>query len=371
MTMPIVNKAAIQEQVERWNEHHPVGTAVSVRGRTEPKVTRTPAMMLFEQKAVIYLAGHNGYFDLDDVAAATVKVIPPAAAPIPAAPPPVSGWAAMFPGQGSQKAGMGAGLFEAFPDLIRAADEVLGYSIRELCLVDPEGALDQTKFTQPALYTVNALAYLRATAESGSKPGCVLGHSLGEYNALFAAGVFDFITGLRLVQKRGALMAEAQGGGMAAVIGLSAERVREILAEGGEEGIDLANLNSPTQVVISGRQEEILRVQERFEKAGARLYLPLKVSGAFHSRYMKEAQGEFRLFLDTFAFNSPAIAVISNVSGKPYEPGRIVASLAEQLTSPVRWTDSIRYLRAQGVEIFRELGPGTVLAGLLKKIPIE
>ena len=372
--MLLLDKPKIKAQVQKWNEAHAAGTRVVVKGRAETKTTRTAAMMLFDQKAVIYLEGHNGYFDLDDVAPAVENVrVEPAttAAPeLPAASAPAvqAGLACMFPGQGSQKTGMGAGLFEAFPDLTRTADQVLGYSIKDLCLSDATGRLDKTQFTQPALFVVNALSWLSEKQQDGLVPAFLLGHSLGEYNALFAAGVFDFETGLRLVQKRGALMAEAKAGGMAAVIGMTAERVRQVLDEGGLSSLDLANINAGTQIVISGPPDDLTRAEPLFEQAGSKMYIRLKVSGAFHSRYMKDAADAFTAFMRDFRFGVPATTVISNVEAKPYDPERIAGLLARQLTSPVRWNESINHLVGQKVETFREVGPGTVLGGLVRKI---
>ena len=274
----------------------------------------------------------------------------------------------IFPGQGSQKPGMGEGLFEQFPELTAAADAILGYSIRELCLQDTGQRLGQTQFTQPALYTVNALTYYQQLRAGGAGPDFTAGHSLGEYNALLAAGVFDFGTGLKLVQKRGALMAQAQGGGMAAVVGLTCEQVRATIDQQGLGQLDLANINTPNQIVVSGPRAEIQRAQGVFESAGAAMYVPLNVSGAFHSRYMAGFQGQFRSFLAGFIFSPPRIPVISNVEAKPCAPDQIARLLGDQLTNPVRWTESVIYLRRQGVEDFREIGPGKVLTGLVGKI---
>ena len=222
-------------------------------------------MLLFDRKPAIYLDGHNGYFDLGDVtpaAGASARVAETALAGDHARAAPVqSNLCFMLPGQGSQKKGMGEAFFDAFPDIVAIADSVLNYSIKDLCLHDAEGVLGQTQYTQPALYTVNALAYLSAVKERGGKPAFVLGHSVGEYSALFAAGMFDFETGLRLVQKRGALMAQARGGGMAAVIGMDAAGVRRVLRDGGLDTIDLANLNSPVQTVVAGPRADIDRAR--------------------------------------------------------------------------------------------------------------
>ena len=274
----------------------------------------------------------------------------------------------VFPGQGSQHKGMGAGLFQQFPELTAAADAELGYSVERLCLDDPQGQLTETAFTQPALYVVNALSCLNRIREVGQRPDFVAGHSLGEYNALFAAGAFDFITGLKLVRKRGELMNRATGGGMAAIMGLGVEQIRDVLQRSGFDTVDIANLNTPDQTVISGLQEDIQAVQSVFREAGARLFKPLKVGGAFHSRYMQAARDEFETFLDKSEFLPLQIPVISNVEAAPYEPGQIQENLCRQVTHSVRWTESVRYLLEQPNPEFEEIGPGNVLAGLIRKI---
>jgi malonyl CoA-acyl carrier protein transacylase len=274
----------------------------------------------------------------------------------------------LFPGQGSQKKGMGAGLFELFPAEVRAADHELGYSLAELCLEDPEGKLNQTEFTQPALYAVNALSRLKHINDTGIRPDFVAGHSLGEYNALLAAGAFDFLTGLRLVRRRGALMSQVRGGGMAAVVGLPVDAIRAVLAAPAFAGVDVANFNSPLQVVVSGPADQVAAAAPEFEKAGARIVVPLKVSAAFHSRHMSEASGMFAEFLAGFSFNPLQIPVIANVTARPCEPGRVAQNLARQINSPVLWTDSIRFLLTQPDPQFTEIGPGQVLTGLLRQI---
>jgi len=274
----------------------------------------------------------------------------------------------LFPGQGSQEKGMGAGLFEEFPEETAAADRLLGYSIQELCLEDPDRFLAQTQFTQPALYVVNGLTYMKRVKETGEAPDFVAGHSLGEYNALLAAGVFDFRTGLQLVQKRGELMSQATGGGMAAVVGLTAERIRGVLDQASFSSVDVANLNTPDQTVISGQERDIQAVKSVFEEAGARRFIPLKVSGAFHSRYMETARAAFERFLADFDFPLPQIPVISNLHARPYLPNQTQGNLCGQITHPVRWTESIQYLLQQPDPIFEELGPGKVLTRLTRKI---
>src|SRR5215471_12296563 len=197
----------------------------------------------------------------------------------------------VFPGQGSQKRGMGQGLFDETPQYAAVeedVDAILGYSLRKLCLEDADNRLKETQFTQPSLYVVNALHYYKAVSQ-GRYPAYLAGHSLGEYNALLAAGVFDFLTGLRLVKKRGELMAQAKNGGMGAVIGLSASLIVRVIKENGLASIDVANFNSPGQIVLSGPVEDIKRAGPIFEREGARMYMPLQLSAAFHSRYMADA----------------------------------------------------------------------------------
>ena len=277
----------------------------------------------------------------------------------------------VFPGQGSQKKGMGGSLFDEYQELTARASAILGYSVRELCLEDPNRQLAQTRYTQPALYVVNALTYLRRLNERGKGPDYVAGHSLGEYNALFVAGVFEFETGLELVKRRGELMALASGGAMAAVIGLRAERIEGILEESGLRSIRIANLNSPSQTVIAGTEADIGQARSIFEAAGVEAYIPLNVSGAFHTPQMDAAREEFREFLEGFEFSEPAIPVISNVHANPYGKALVKENLVEQITHPVRWTESIQYLRRRGEMEFEEIGPGTVLTRLIAQIQKE
>lgn len=272
----------------------------------------------------------------------------------------------VFPGQGSQTVGMGKELFDLYPELVKQADQILGYSIKELCLEDAQKNLNITSFTQPALFIVNALTYLKKVAEAGSPPDFLAGHSLGEYDALFAAGCFDFATGVKLVQKRGALMAKVQGGGMAAVIGLTKEAIIEVIRQ--FPAIDVANFNSPTQTVISGPQADIVNAKGAFEAAGAKLYVVLKVSGAFHSKYMQEAQKEFALFLEQFQLSQPTIPVIANYSAKPYTAETIKENITQQISNSVRWVETIQSLKQLADPVFEEVGPGNVLTKLIGQI---
>jgi trans-AT polyketide synthase/acyltransferase/oxidoreductase domain-containing protein len=277
----------------------------------------------------------------------------------------------LFAGQGSQTLGMGRDLFDEFAEMTATADDVLGYSIVRVCMGDPARPLDDTRYAQPALYVVCALGHLQQVARRGRTPGYVAGHSLGEYTALYAAGAYSFDVGLRLVAKRGDLMGRVKEGGMAAVSGLDAKTVTQILAENSElSALDVANLNSPSQTVVSGPRAVIERAQPVFERAGARLYLPLRVSGAFHSRYMGSVQDELKSFLKGLPVAAPKIPVVSNVVARLYS-GDPRDLLVKQLTSPVRWTDSVRFLLEKGVEEFVEIGPGRVLTKLVETIRKE
>ena len=273
----------------------------------------------------------------------------------------------LFPGQGSQKKGMGQELFPLFPAEVAAATEVLGYDIAELCVNDPDGKLGQTRFTQPALYTVNCLAFLKDQRDTGAAPDYLAGHSLGEYCALFAAGVFDFTTGLKLVRERGALMQEATGGGMAAVIGLPLPRIQELLASPDLNGIDIANYNAPGQIVIAGPRADIERAKPAFEQAGAQMFIVLNVSGAFHSRYMAPSARDFAFFLDNFTFANPRIPVVANTTARPYEEDMVEENLVRQIDHSVRWQETLEFLLGLPDPRFLELGPGNVLTGLLRR----
>jgi len=280
----------------------------------------------------------------------------------------------IFPGQGSQKRGMGQGLFDETPqyaEVEKDVDTILGYSLRKLCLEDADNRLKETQFTQPCLYVVNALYYYKAVSQ-GARPDYLAGHSLGEYNALLAAGVFDFLTGLRLAQKRGDLMSRAKNGGMAAVIGLGAGVVAEVIGENGLASIDIANFNSQSQTVVSGPVEDIRRAGPFFEKGGARIYMPLQVSAAFHSRYMADAAKAFADFLAPMSFAAPKIPVIANVTAQPYPTDNATESvkslLAQQITHSVRWAQTVRFLIDKGVTQFTEMGPGIVLTRLVQQI---
>jgi trans-AT polyketide synthase/acyltransferase/oxidoreductase domain-containing protein len=272
-----------------------------------------------------------------------------------------------FPGQGSQTPGMGADLFDRFPEETRAADAMLGYSIRSLCQGDSDGRLMQTRYTQPAMYVVGALSYLRQALDDPGDPDFLIGHSLGEYVALFAAGAFDFETGLSLVQYRGQLMSEAPPGGMAAVVGVSRSVVVELLREAGVTSVDIANLNTRLQTVLAGPTEDVARLETLVIARGA-AFIPLRVSAPFHSRYMFHAAEAFAQRLADVELGPLRTHVISNVFARPYRRGEERATLAKQILSPVDWVGSVRYLMREGPFSFVELGPGRVLTRLVQEI---
>jgi malonyl CoA-acyl carrier protein transacylase len=277
----------------------------------------------------------------------------------------------MFPGQGSQRKGMGRGLFEEFPDITARASEILGYSVEKLCRENPNQLLNETQYTQPAVYVVNALHYMRSVQETGTVPDYAAGHSLGEYNALHAAGVFDFETGLKLVKKRGEAMGRIEGGAMAAVTGMNRTQVLRVLEDSGLTDVEVANDNAPTQVVVSGPRPAIVAAQSIFEnRPGGVGYTQLKTSGAFHSKYMAEAQRQFAAYLQgsDFRFAEPSFPVIANIDAKPYDRSRIETNLIEQITQPVRWTDTILLLTETGQQEFTEIGTGRILTALVERI---
>jgi malonyl CoA-acyl carrier protein transacylase len=275
----------------------------------------------------------------------------------------------MFPGQGSQFKGMGEELFKEFPESVEAASRILGYDIAELCLADPDNKLNQTNYTQPALFFVNYLNYQKYL-QIHVEPDYLIGHSLGEFNALNAAGVFDFETGLKIVQKRGELMYSITGTSMAAVIGTDYKEIKEILKTNFPD-IDIANINTASQIVISGKIESLDKAADYFEEEGL-VYIPLKVSGGFHSRYMTPVKDQFRSFIETMTLNKCLIPVISNYSATVYPPEKesMVKNMVNQLNSPIKWLQSVEYLMYQGECNFIEIGAGEVLTNIIKKIKI-
>jgi [acyl-carrier-protein] S-malonyltransferase len=284
----------------------------------------------------------------------------------------------IFPGQGSQAVGMGQDLCahsEAARTVFDEADAYIGTKLSSLCFYGPEDALRQTIYTQPALY-VTSVAALRALEEAGApRPLAVAGHSVGEYAALWAAGAFDFETGLHLVERRAQEMHRATlaaPGAMAAVLGLTGEQVAAACAEaegGGAGAVQPANFNGGGQVVISGSPEGVARASEIAKAGGAKRVVPLNVSGAFHSPLMAPAVEAMGYALQDAPVRDAAVPVVANLSAD-YETraGAIKANLAAQIDHPVRWEESIARLTADGFDTFVEVGAGTVLAGLMKRL---
>ena len=269
----------------------------------------------------------------------------------------------MFPGQGSQRAGMGGDLFVRFPELTATANDVLGYAIEESCVEDRR--LADTRYAQPAIFVVNALAAHRHLADSPEPYEFFAGHSLGEYNALVAAGVLDFRSALELVSARGRLMSRIRVGGMAAVLGLTAEEIEQTLRHAGCTGVFLANYNSDRQIVVAGHDAELTVATAALRRAGAAQVAPLAVSGPFHTPLMAPAVEPFRKTLSRYEFRDGKSVVISSVTGKPFQPEFAVDLLSRQISSPVAWTNVVRTLRAAGVTRFDEVN-GTILSGLMR-----
>lgn len=283
--------------------------------------------------------------------------------------------ALLFAGQGAQKIGMGRDLAEACPaahDLLAQAQAVLGYDLGSICFNGPETELTKTEHAQPGIYLVSWMAFAALKMRLPElRFEATAGLSLGEYAALAAAGAMPFEQGLRLVWRRGLFMqeaCEATKGSMAAVTGMSESLVRDICAETGAE---VANLNCPGQIVISGQADAIDRACGLAKERGAKRAVPLQVAGAFHSKLMASAAPRLAAELADCSFGQPVVPVISNVTARPHEsPSGITRLLADQVTSTVRWEESMRYLLAEGFTRFVELGPGTVLTGFMKRMAV-
>lgn len=278
--------------------------------------------------------------------------------------------AIVFPGQGAQYPGMGKALAGAYPSARRfldRADQILGQSISSLCFRGTPQELAETRNTQPAIFVINQIAST-LLREAGFEPDAVMGHSLGEYNALAAAGSLSFDDGLRLIAERSRLMqeqAERRPGMMAAVLGLNDDLVRELLDD---TGVVVANFNCPGQVVVSGPIKAVERVMPAIEKAGAKRIVRLAVSGAFHSPLMSEAAEKLAEVLDAVEFHNAYIPVAANLTGRfSADAGELKEALRGQMTSPVKWRSSVEAALAGGIDTFVETGPGTVLSGLIRR----
>ena len=280
----------------------------------------------------------------------------------------------LFPGQGAQTVGMGKDLYDAVPAakaIFDEADQALGFPLSQLCFEGPMETLTQTINTQPAILTASVAAYEAARdalQAKGLTPSFTAGHSLGEYSALVAAGSMTFTDAVKLVRERGRLMQAAgdeREGAMAAVMGMPEDQLQAICEA---NGVDMANLNSAEQIVISGSKEGIEAAQKAAEEGGARRVVPLTVSAAFHSSLMDPAVPGMRTALESASISAPTYPVIGNVTAQPLETAdEITDELARQIRSSVQWFRTVEYLRDNGVTIFVEIGPGKVLTGLVKR----
>ncbi len=293
----------------------------------------------------------------------------------------------VFPGQGSQSIGMGKDVYDNFGyvrEMFRVASDAIGIDLRKLIFEGTDEDLKTTSNAQPSIFLISSCMLEVMRREKGDSIDimAVAGHSLGEYSALYCAGVFPFEDGVKIVRKRGELMAnvDPEGrGGMAAVIGLDAQRIKEICDEITREGkyVEPVNYNSPDQTVISGYKDAIKEASERLKSAGAKRVIELAVSGAFHSKLMESAAKEFRKFLENFSLNSPKIPVFSNYNSKPFPSSKedMLDIMEKQMYSPVLWTSIVNEIAKLNPELVIEVGPGQVLKGLIKKtypeLPVE
>ncbi len=281
--------------------------------------------------------------------------------------------ALLFAGQGAQVVGMGKDLAERFPagrDWFEQGNAALGYDLAATCFYGPEPELTKTENAQPGIFLASWAAFSLLKEQAPAlRFDAAAGLSLGEFSALAAAGALSFVDGLKLVRERGRFMQQAceqTPGAMAAIIGLDDRATREVCVQA---GVALANLNCPGQLVISGAQENIAKACELAKASGARRALPLPVAGAYHSPLMASAQPKLKAELDRVAVHPPVVPVISNVTAQPHTGAESIRELlVRQVTSSVRWEESIRYLLGQGFTRFIELGPGTALSGFMKRI---
>ena len=279
----------------------------------------------------------------------------------------------IFPGQGSQYCGMGKDLFDNFSvakDIFVAADDILGFKISEVCFGDDEEKLKQTQFTQPAIAVVSLACLEILKKETGVVPKFVAGHSLGEYSAFYAAGVLTLEQTMKLLRERGRLMSTSKGGGMAAVLGGSEETILQVISEVKKYGyVGIANYNSPAQTVLTGEKNALDKAGELLMEKRVKRFVPLAVSGAFHSEMMKCISDEFESYISDFEILDAKIPVITNVDAEfETDKENFKRKMKEQLYSSVHWYQSILKMNENGVKRYIELGPGRVLTSLNKKI---
>ena len=282
----------------------------------------------------------------------------------------------LFPGQGAQSVGMGKDLYENFAaakSVYDTADSTLGKSISTICFEGPEEDLKQTVNTQPSIVTTSIAALEALKSELNITPDFVAGHSLGEYCAMYTAGVMSLETTLKAIQKRADLMGATKGGSMAAVLNATDEQLKAGLEEGSKVGyVDVANYNSPVQVVITGDSDAVKAASDYLLANGVRRVVPLAVSGAFHSKYMENAGNEFASFVSELELNDAKMPVITNVdAAETLKADDFKSKMPKQISSSVHWTQTIQKMVEEGVDTFVEIGPGKVLAGLNKKIAPE
>ena len=279
----------------------------------------------------------------------------------------------VFSGQGAQTVGMGKDLFEQFPaatEIFNKADKILGWPLSDICFNGPESKLTETRYCQPAIYTMS-VACLEAFKEKYSHiiPAATAGLSLGEFTALYSAGAFSFESGLRIIEKRAIYMQEAcdaTKGTMASIMKGELDVIQECC---GKVGVDVANINSSGQIVISGESEKITETIILLKEKGMSKVIPLKVAGAYHSRLMKPAEAKLAEYLRPISFNVPIVPIAQNFTGKlESEPGKMKQNIINQVTGCVQWVNCINSMATAGIDTIIEFGPGNVLTGLIKRI---
>lgn len=282
----------------------------------------------------------------------------------------------VFPGQGSQSVGMGYDIYnesEAAKNVYDKFNKVLARNLTKVCFEGPDEELKLTVNTQPAILATSIALLEALKSQTSIKADYVCGHSLGEYAALYEAGVLELEETISAIAKRAELMGKSKGGAMAAVLGLSQEKVKEVVTEASQTAyVDVANYNTPEQIVITGSVEGVQKATEFLTAAGAKRVIPLAVSGAFHSEMMKDAAMDFASFVSELVINDAKIPVITNVDAKETtSKEEFKKKMPEQIYSSVYWTQTVQELQAKGVDTVMEIGPGKVLAGLIKKIAPE